>query len=142
MGAGVVPELHFGPSSGLGTSIRFLVGGALLVVMHAGLYWIGLPKQARRRLPLWPGALLAVLLEVALGFGYGFYLSRVGTESAYQASLSIVAVTMVTLWLLSAALLVGAGLNRQLARSRSRSSPPKGTARSAEAPASSRASLA
>jgi membrane protein len=140
VGAGVALDLHFGSSSGLWRAVRFLGGGATLVLLHVGLYKIGLPRQARRRLPLWPGAILAVVLEALLGFGYGIYLSRVGTESAYQASLSVIAVTMITLWLLSTALLVGAGLNRQMGRLRSRSAPPDRPERRSSSPV--RASVA
>lgn len=116
-------------ASGVASLIfRLAVSAAALVLIHAGLFWIGLPRDARRGLPIWPGAFVAVVLEALFGAAYGLYLGRMGTESAYQASLSIIGITMITLWLLSTALLAGAGLNRQLAKRR-------GEAPSARAPA-------
>jgi membrane protein len=109
-----VHDFRIGASSALDLFFRLLVGGVLLVLLHVGIYAVGVPSEARRRMPLWPGALLAVALESALGFGYGYYLSRMGTQSAYQASLSIVAITLMTLWLFATALLAGAELNQQL----------------------------
>lgn len=109
-----VHDFRVGASSALDLTFRLVVGGVLLVLLHLGIYWIGLPREARRRMPLWPGALFAVALEAILGFGYGYYLSRMGTQSAYQASLSIVAITLMTLWLFATALLAGVELNQQL----------------------------
>jgi uncharacterized BrkB/YihY/UPF0761 family membrane protein len=65
-------------------------------------------------MPLIPGAVLAALLQSLMGLGYGYYLSRMGTHSAYQASLSVIAITKMTLYLFSIAVLVGAELNQQI----------------------------
>jgi membrane protein len=96
----------------------FRVGFGLLTALGlvAGLYFVGVPRSVRRRTPVLPGALLAVALLAGLGYGYIFYLSKVGAHSAYQAGLSIIGVTMFALYLFSVALLVGAELNHLLAR--------------------------
>jgi len=67
-----------------------------------------------------PGALLAVWLQTMAGYGYAFYLSKVGTHSAYQAGLSLIAVTMSALYLFALALLVGAELNYVMGKDKGR----------------------
>jgi membrane protein len=98
------------------SAVRTSLGMVTAVGLVAGLYYIGIPRRARRHVPVVPGALLAVGLQVMLGYGYVFYLSKVGIQSAYQAGLSIIGVTMIALYLASFALLVGAALNAMLAR--------------------------
>jgi membrane protein len=100
------------------SALRSSLGMLTAVGLVAGLYYIGIPRRARSRLPVLPGALLAVGLQVMLGYGYVFYLSKVGVQSAYQAGLSIIGVTMIALYLSSFALLVGASLNAMLAKTR------------------------
>src|SRR5262249_15587828 len=90
---------------------RLLMGFATGVALVAGLYLVGVPRGARSTRVVWPGALLAVAIQTVLGYGYGFYLSRVGTYSAYQAGLAIIGITMIALYLFSLALLIGAELN-------------------------------
>jgi membrane protein len=100
------------------SAVRSTLGMLTAVGLVAGLYYIGIPRRARSRLPVVPGALLAVGLQVMLGYGYVFYLSKVGVQSAYQAGLSIIGVTMIALYLSSFALLVGASLNSMLSKTR------------------------
>jgi membrane protein len=94
--------------------VRAGAGFAVAVGMVAALYRIGIPREARGRFPILPGAVFAVLLIGALGWGYGVYLSHAGTGSAYLGSLAAIGVTMMTLWLFSVALLLGAELNHVL----------------------------
>lgn len=90
-------------------------GGALIAVaLVSGLYWVGLPPRARRRMPVVPGAVLAVALQAVLGWGYGAYLRRMGDAGAYQAGLAVIGVTLIALYLASTALLVGVELNQLL----------------------------
>ena len=87
----------------------FIISGRVRATMYS---------RARKQVTIVPGALLAVGLQVLLGYGYVFYLSKVGVDSAYQAGLSIIGVTMIALYLASVALLVGAELNHVLAKTR------------------------
>jgi membrane protein len=108
------------PLAGLGATIaglvaRIVAGLALAIGMIATLYRVGIPRGARGRVPILPGTLLAVALLVALGWGYRFYISRTGTGGAYQGSLAVIGVTLMTLWLFSVALLLGAELNKVVA---------------------------
>jgi len=93
---------------------RTLAALALGLAMIAGLYRVGLPRQAGAKFPIWPGAALATGLIALLGGGYGLYVSMVGTGGAYLGGLAAVGVTLMTLWLFSVAILLGAELNRVL----------------------------
>jgi membrane protein len=120
-GAVPLPAL-VAPVSMLEKVIRFAIGLVTAVGLVAGLYWVGVPRKGRANMTIFPGALLAVGLQVLSGYGYVFYLSKAGTGSAYQASLAIVAVTMIALYLFALALLIGAHLNHLIAMSKGRSS--------------------
>jgi membrane protein len=109
-------EARIGMSGFLDGAFRIGVGGLTALGLVAGLYFVGIPRKARRRATIFPGAMLAVALQAALGYGYVFYLSKVGVNSAYQAGLSIIGVTMIALYLFSVALLVGAELNHIIGR--------------------------
>ena len=96
----------------IGTAVRLVLGALIAFGLVVGLYWVGLPSSARKRMPIVPGAIFAVVLSAILGFGYGFYISKAGNGGAYQAGLAVIAVTLMALYLLSIALLVGAEVNR------------------------------
>ena len=106
-GAGDGPAGHF---------VRVALALFVAFAMMAGLYRVAIPPHCGRRFPVLPGAALAVLLQAALAWGYGIYLTRLGGGAgAYMAGLAVVGVTLTTIWLLSVALLLGAQLNRVLA---------------------------
>jgi membrane protein len=97
------------------------VGGCgLLYLLVAALYLVGLPRAFRRTIPLAPGTALVVLLTLALGFGYRLYVSTMGNGGAYLAGLAAIGVTMTTVYLFSAAILVGLALNQVLGHPASR----------------------
>ena len=103
----------------LGSTIRWSVGAAIAVGMVAGLYRVGVPRGGPRRAPVLPGAAFAVTLNSVLGWGYAWYLSHGvvgGAGGAYKAGLTVVGVSLMTLWLFSVALLAGAELNCLLAK--------------------------
>lgn len=100
-----------------GHLVRWIVGALIAVAMEAGLFRVGLSGEYRS--PLLPGALLAVALQAGLGWLYGLYVAKLGgSGSAYEAGLAVVGVTLMTLWLFSLALLLGAQLNVVLCRAR------------------------
>jgi membrane protein len=94
-----------------GGAVRFAMGLALAVGMVAALYRVGIPREARRRIPILPGTLVAVGLITVLGWGYRLFISTMGAGDAYQGGLAVIGVTLTTLWLFSVALLLGAQLN-------------------------------
>jgi membrane protein len=98
----------------VGLVVRLVIGFALAVALVAGIYALGLPKDARKRMPLIPGAIAAVVAQTILGFGYGFYVRRAGDGGAYQAGLAVIGITLMALYLLSIALLLGVEINLML----------------------------
>jgi membrane protein len=101
------------PQGGVGQAVRWAVGAAIAVGLTAGLYRLAVPRAREAHERVLPGAALAVALQAALGWLYGEYVTKLGGGgSAYLAGLAAVGVTMMTLWLFSIALLVGAQLNR------------------------------
>jgi membrane protein len=142
----------------VGTAARWFVGVLIAIAMVAGLYRVGVPRRGRDRgTPVLAGAVVAVALMVGLGLTYGFYVTKLGgSGSVYQAGLAAVGITLMTMWLFSIALLLGAQLNCVLAarlrvdrtwpRSAASSSPPisrtpptaQSTPRSSSQPASAR----
>jgi membrane protein len=95
-------------------TLRWLVSRLVAVGMIAALYRVGIPRNGQQRIAVLPGAILAVALQTGLGWGYKAYLATAGTGDAYQAGLAVVGVTLMTLWLFSVALLLGALLNAVL----------------------------
>lgn len=91
---------------------------AVAVGLVGGIYAVGIPAPVRRKMPLWSGAVLAVVLQAVLGFAYGLYISKMGDGGAYQAGLATIGVTMITLLLASLSLLIGAEFNQTLAKRR------------------------
>jgi membrane protein len=94
--------------------VRVFLGIALGFGYVAALYWVGVPRTARGRLPILPGAAVAVALQIALRFGYGYYLARIGNGAAYSAGLAVIGLTLTGLYLFVIALLTGAVVNRKL----------------------------
>jgi membrane protein len=100
----------------VGQAIRFLLAALVAVAMTCGLYRVAAPRSADSPVRVLPGAVLSILLQLLLGWGYGRYISRLGSHGgAYQAGLGAIAFTMMTFWLFSIALLLGAQLNCVLA---------------------------
>lgn len=94
--------------------LRLCIAAVIAIALVTGLYAIGLPKAARKRMPILPGAIVAVVLDGLLGYGYGFYLQRAGTGGAYQGALAVIGITLMGLYLLCIALLVGVEVNQLL----------------------------
>jgi membrane protein len=107
-----VPEAAWvAESSMVGQVVRFVIGALVAFGLTCLVFVFGVPREGRSKMPILPGAILAVLLDSILGLGYAFYISKAGTGSAYQAGLATVGVTMMAIYLSSLALLVGLELN-------------------------------
>jgi membrane protein len=105
-------------SSVIGTIVRLVVGAGVSFGLVAGLYWLGMPPSMRRTTPIVPGALVAVALQAAIGYGYGLYIKGTGDGSAYQAGLAVIGVTLMALFLFCTVLLVGIEVNQMLGERR------------------------
>lgn len=139
----IVPGLRYLTQGVPGLAVE--IGGALFaglvaLGMAAGLFVAGVPKAARREMPILPGAALVVILEAVLGNAYGFYISKAGIGSAYLAGLAVIGVTMTALYLSALALLVGLELSlvlrdrrREKKEAPGREPEPSGAGRAAEA---------
>lgn len=112
--------LELGGSSLLRRVVSATVSIVVLFLYVYGLYFLGIPPKKRKTMPLVPGALVAVGLQVVLSFGYGLYIKQIGDGSAYVAGLAVIGVTLISLYLFSTALFVGVVLDRMLAEDRTR----------------------
>lgn len=101
-------------SSAVGETLRFGLGAAVSFGLVSGLYWIALPSATRKTMPIAPGALLSTVLQIAIGFGYGFYIKKMGDGGAYQAGLASIGVTLMALYLFCVVMLVGVEVNQML----------------------------
>jgi membrane protein len=90
-----------------GSALSIGASAILAFLLMAGLYTAGVPKSARKRIAVIPGAIVAVVLEGLLGWGYTLYVQTTGTGSAYTGTLAVVGVTLMSLYLLAMAILVG-----------------------------------
>jgi membrane protein len=116
-GSALFHALEF-ESSAVGQIVRLGVGFAVSFGLVSGLYWIALPRAARKSMPVAPGALLAIGLQVVIGFLYGFYITKAGDGGAYQAGLASIGVTLMALYLLCVVMLVGIEVNQMLGEHR------------------------
>jgi membrane protein len=98
--------------SALDWIVRVSLALVIALVLLCALYWVGLPNDVRKKMPIWPGAALALLLLIVMGFGYGEYIARMGMDEPYLAGLAAVGATLILLYLYSLAVLFGVELNR------------------------------
>lgn len=101
----------------------YVASAAVLYLIVAALYLLGIPKPLRSTLPRAPGTVLVVAVVTLVGVGYRVYLGLVGDGSAYQAGLSVVVITLTALYLFSLALLVGLAVNRMVEKRRAALTP-------------------
>jgi len=101
-------------SSVAGKAVRLVMGAAVSFGLVSALYWVAMPPDVRKAVPIVPGALLAIGLQIAIGFVYGFYIQKTGDGSAYTAGLASIGITMIALYLFSVVLLVGIEVNQML----------------------------
>lgn len=111
-----IPALSIvgGRPTAVGRLVRFGVSLVVAVGYVSGLYWVGVPPRAHRRMPILPGAVVAVVLQAFLSFAYSTFMARLTGEDAYRTGLSIIGLTLMALYLFAVALLTGATVNRML----------------------------
>lgn len=120
IGGATLLEASQTASSVFGKILRLVVGAGVSLGLVAGVYWLGMPPSLRRTTPILPGALVAVALQAAIGYGYGLYIKGTGDGSAYQAGLAVIGVTLMALFLFCSVLLVGIEVNQILGERRHR----------------------
>ncbi len=92
-GVALLRALELLGSGAAGHAVRLASGAAISFGLVCGLYWIALPRGARRASPIAPGALVAIGLQVVVGYAYGFYIQKAGDGGAYLAGLASIGVT-------------------------------------------------
>jgi membrane protein len=96
-----------------------LLIGALAFAFAAVLY-LGPDVEQRHWKQALPGALVAVVVWLAASGAFAFYAANFGSYNKSWGTLSAVVITLVWLWLTSAALLLGAEVNAAARRLRER----------------------
>jgi len=94
----------------LWTSCRFVLLGALLLVMIALLYVLALDARSLRR-GILPGALASLAAWIALSLLFSLYVERAARYSLIYGSIGGVIVVLLWLYLTAAALILGAEFN-------------------------------
>jgi membrane protein len=92
----------------------FLVG--FLLLGFAAVLYLGPGADQRSWQLVAPGAAVAVVAWLAASGGFAFYTASFGSYNKSWGALSAVVVTLVWLWLTSAALLFGAEVNAEVRR--------------------------
>jgi membrane protein len=93
---------------------RIITGGFLFFAVTVSLYAIGLSANQRRALPLFPGALVATILQAVLVFAYGLVVRATGDGGAYLAGLAAIGVTMTFVYLYVLSILLGLAVSQWL----------------------------
>ena len=96
---------------------RWTLIGVLLGLGLSGLaafyrFSVEHPKDVQRR--AWPGAFVAMTAFLVVSWGFGAYVSQLGSYALFYGGLAAVAVLMFWFYLSSLALLLGAEVNAQL----------------------------
>lgn len=107
-----------GGSSAIEEVVRLLLAAAVALGLVSGLYRVARPPGVPSTVPIVPGAALAVVLQVALGFAYALYVKQAGDNGAYLAGLASIGVTLMALYLSCLVLLGGVQLNQMLGEKR------------------------
>lgn len=111
--------LPLGPLADLAlNALRWLVGGAVVLVGIGLLYRYGPNRPARMPRDPWlsAGAVVAVALWVAASVGFSFYLSNFASYNEVYGSLGAVIALLMWFWLSAYAVLLGALVNAERAR--------------------------
>jgi membrane protein len=90
--------------------VLFALGASVLTLLYS---FVSRGYGVRR---VWRGAALAVGLWIAASYGFSAYVRQLGNYSAYYGSLAAVAVLLLWCWLSAFVLLIGAVVNREIAR--------------------------
>jgi membrane protein len=92
----------------------------VLLLAFGGIYRFGPDMQGCRWRVVSPGAVAAVAVWLAASGGFGWYVSNFGSYNKSWGSFAAVIVMLTWLWLSSLALLVGAAIDAEVARTRRR----------------------
>lgn len=89
---------------------RYVLAILLLLASVSLIYYFG-PNIRQRWHTVTPGAILTVVLWVAMGLGFGFYVSHFGNFNKTYGTLGAAIILLLFFYLAAAVLLIGAELN-------------------------------
>ena len=92
----------------------------VLLIAFGGIYRFGPDLETRRWRILSAGAVVALAVWLVASGGFAWYVSNFGSYNKSWGSLATVIVMLTWLWLSSLALLVGAAIDAEAARTRRR----------------------
>ena len=92
---------------------RYVLAILLLLASVSLIYYFG-PNIKQRWHTVTPGAVLTVALWIAMGFGFGFYVSNFGSFNKTYGTLGAAIILLLFFYLSAGALLIGAELNSVL----------------------------
>ncbi len=95
---------------------KALVGLAVIIALIVGVYRFGIGGKTGLA-PLLPGAVIATIGVVAMGFGFGVFLSHWGNYTAIYGAAAGIAIALILAYLSMYIILLGAIFNAQLDRS-------------------------
>lgn len=90
----------------------------LVSIMLGILYWAAPNARPGGYRWIQPGGLLAVLLWMAVSFGFGLYVANFGSYNRTYGTLAGVIIFLIWLWLSNLAILIGTQVDSELARAR------------------------
>ena len=96
----------------LWVDLRFVLLGAVLFFVIAFLY--GLAQERRRINRIWPGALLSLVMWVALSLLFSLYVESAARYNVIYGSIGAIIVLLLWLYLASVMLIMGAEFNSVL----------------------------
>jgi membrane protein len=103
----------FGAEAQGARTAAVLVAMVTATLLLAGFFHIGVRRSAVKRV-VWPGAIVTVTIATVASWAFARFARTLARYALFYGSLAAVAVLLLWLWLLCAALLVGAELNAQL----------------------------
>lgn len=98
-------------TSNVGSGVRVVLGGALWFASVFELFRAALPRHARRFMPIAPGALLTLGIQVGMASGARFYLRLVAEGGALATIVGSLAIAIAALYASAAAVFVGVEFN-------------------------------
>ena len=104
---------------------RWALGGMCAILSVEIIYYLAPNVEQRRFLRTIPGSIIAVILWMAASYGLGFYLQHFAQLSKSYGALGAIVGLLLWFYVTSAAILIGAEVNAELARAVGKEPPVK-----------------
>jgi membrane protein len=104
---------------------RFVLAGACALLAVEVIYYLGPNVEQRRFIQTIPGSIIAVVLWVGASYVLGFYLEHFAQLSKSYGTLGAVVGLLLWFYVSSAAILIGAEVNAELAKAVGKEPPVK-----------------